>query len=106
MRQDAKGPAKHSEGLITREVEHLAAYLERVNFAAYVDLLRHPLRLAWLNWWAGLFRGVGIGIGFTLIGGVIILVLQELEILNLPVIGKYIADLVRIVQGQLHTRTY
>jgi hypothetical protein len=85
------------------EVEHFAAYLERVNFAAYADLLQRPLRLAFLNWWGGLFRGIGIGIGFTVVASFIILVLQWLAILNLPFIGRYIAEIVRIVQAELHT---
>ncbi|MCL6548910.1 MAG: DUF5665 domain-containing protein [Alicyclobacillus sp.] len=86
------------------DLEHLAAYLERVNFAAYADLLQRPLRLAFLNWMGGLFRGIGIGIGFTLVASLLVLLLQWLEILNLPVIGKYIAELVHIVQVQLQTR--
>lgn len=88
------------------DAERLAAYLERVNFGAYADLLQHPLRLMWVNWLGGVFRGLGIGIGFTVIAGLMVLALQQLEILNLPVIGKYIAELVTIVQGQLHVRSY
>lgn len=88
------------------DAERLSAYLERVNFGAYADLLQHPARLMWVNWLGGVFRGIGIGIGFTIVGSLLILLLQQLEILNLPVIGKYIAELVAIVQGQLHTRNY
>jgi hypothetical protein len=99
---DAK---ERAHNFFVAEVEHLAAYLERVNFAAYADLLQRPLRLAFINWWAGVFRGVGIGIGFTVVASLIILVLQWLAILNLPIIGKYVAEVVRIVQAELHTRT-
>lgn len=87
------------------DAERIAAYLERANFGGYVDLLQHPARLAFVNWVAGIFRGVGIGIGFTIVAAVIILLLQWLAILNLPFIGLYIAELVRIVQAQLHTGT-
>jgi hypothetical protein len=97
---------KASVHSLATEVRHVAAYLERVNFAAYASLLEHPWRLMWLNGLAGVFRGIGIGIGFTVIAGFIILMLQQLEILNVPIIGKYIAELVKIVQAQLHVHSY
>jgi len=84
----------------------LTEYLEGVNFAAYVDLLQTPWRLALLNLIGGIFRGLGIGLGFTVIAGLVVLILQQLELLNLPVIGKWIADLVQIVDGQLRAREF
>ena len=96
----------HAHDFFRAEVERVNAYLERVNFAAYADLLQHPMRLMWLNGLAGVFRGIGIGIGFTVVASLAVFFLQQLEILNLPIIGKYIADIVKIVQAQLHVRTY
>ncbi|GEO25101.1 hypothetical protein AAC03nite_08860 [Alicyclobacillus acidoterrestris] len=89
-----------------RGLTQAAAYLERANFAGYVDLLQKPWRLALSNLIGGIFRGIGIGLGFTVIAGTLVLILQELEVWNLPVIGRYIADLVAIVQAQLHTKQY
>ncbi|MCL6637644.1 MAG: DUF5665 domain-containing protein [Alicyclobacillus sp.] len=97
---------QHAHDFFVADAERLAAYLERANFAAYADLLQRPLRLIWLNWLGGVFRGLGIGIGFTLIAGLAVLTLEWLEVLNLPVFGRYIAELVRIVQAELHTPTY
>ncbi len=86
---------------LTRKVEELAYYLERMRFAEYVSLFNRPWRLMWLNFLAGLARGVGIAIGGTLLAALALFLLNELAILNLPVIGDFIAKLVRIVQGQL-----
>ena len=47
---------------------------------------------------AGIARGVGIGIGVTIVTAVIILLLRRLIMLNIPVIGDYIADIVEIVE--------
>ena len=47
---------------------------------------------------AGIFRGVGIGIGDTIITAILIILLQKIVSLNIPVIGEYIADIVDIVQ--------
>ncbi len=88
-----------------RVLEKLSNYFERVNFGAYVQLLQRPKQIIWLNFLGGLARGVGIGLGFTVLAALIVLILGQLSVLNLPVVGKFIADIVRIVQAQLHTPT-
>lgn len=80
--------------------------LERSRIAEYTELLNRPWRLIWLNVLSGTARGVGIAIGFTFFAATIIYVLQVLGALNLPIIGDYIADIVRIVQRQLELNTY
>ncbi|WP_232436918.1 DUF5665 domain-containing protein [Paenibacillus senegalimassiliensis] len=75
--------------------------LEKSRIAEYTQLLNRPWRLVWLNLISGTARGVGIAIGFTFFAATIIYVLQILGALNLPIIGDYIADIVRIVQRQL-----
>ncbi len=91
---------------LTERLNKLNTYLERANFSAYVQLLQRPLRLIWLNFIGGIARGVGIGIGFTLIAALVLMALQRMALVNLPFIGSFIADLVRIVQAQLHMPTY
>ncbi|GGF82642.1 hypothetical protein GCM10010913_00050 [Paenibacillus aceti] len=80
--------------------------LERSRIAEYTELLNRPWRLIWLNILSGTARGVGIAVGFTFFAATIIYVLQLLGALNLPIIGDYIADIVRIVQRQLELNTY
>ncbi|MBW4840919.1 MAG: hypothetical protein KZY74_16125 [Paenibacillaceae bacterium] len=80
--------------------------LEKSRIAEYTELLNRPWRLIWLNLLSGTARGVGVAIGFTFFAATIIYVLQVLGALNLPIIGDYIADIVRIVQRQLELNTY
>jgi len=84
----------------------IAEDMERTQIADYVDLLNHPFKLIWRNILAGTARGVGIAIGFTFFAATILYVLQILGALNLPIIGDYIADIVRIVQIQLEGKNY
>lgn len=80
--------------------------LEKSRITEYTQLLNRPWRLIGLNLLSGTARGVGIAIGFTFFAATIIYVLQMLGALNLPIIGDYIADIVRIVQRQLELNTY
>ena len=51
------------------------------------------------NLLGGIARGIGTGIGFTLITAVIIYFLQKIVRLNIPIIGEYINDIVEIVKN-------
>lgn len=92
--------------LLTRRIDNLATDLEKAELKEYVNLMRHPWSLIWRNFIAGLTRGVGIALGFTFFAATIVWLLQLLGALNLPIVGDYIADIVRIVQRQLEMRTY
>lgn len=83
------------------KIAKLTQAMEAVNLAEYVELVRSPWRMAWINFVAGLARGVGIAIGFTLLAAVVLYLLRQLAVLNLPLIGHFIAEIVQIVQEHL-----
>ncbi|HYH03692.1 MAG TPA: DUF5665 domain-containing protein [Bacillota bacterium] len=87
-----------------RYLYKVEAKLERANLGDFMNLLQNPVRLIFLNFLAGLARGFGIAIGLTVIAGLFLILLSHLASLNLPIIGKIIADLVRIVNQ--HLRLY
>jgi hypothetical protein len=70
---------------------------------AFVDLWLKPRRLLWLSFIAGLARGFGIAIGLTLVAAAFLSVLGHLAALNLPIIGRYIAEIVRLVNDHLRS---
>ncbi|MEW8978654.1 MAG: DUF5665 domain-containing protein [Symbiobacterium sp.] len=82
-------------------VERLALALERSNVLDYTILLQHPWRMLWINFVGGAARGLGIGIGFTVLSAVLLYILRGLMMANLPVIGDLIATIVRMVDQQL-----
>lgn len=91
---------------LRQKVSELSLNLEKMKLAEYVELLNNPWRLLWVNFISGIARGLGIAIGFAILGAIIILILQRLVELNLPVIGGFIADIVQIVQQQIRARSY
>ncbi|PZD93873.1 hypothetical protein DNH61_20455 [Paenibacillus sambharensis] len=97
---------KQSLNTLRTRLERISDDMERAKIAEYVDLLNRPVSLMWRNLLGGTARGVGIAIGFTFFAATILYMLQMLGKLNLPIIGDYIADIVRIVQHQLEGRAY
>ncbi|GBF11958.1 DUF5665 domain-containing protein [Tepidibacillus sp. HK-1] len=87
---------------IGKKLDELAIQMERVQIADYIALLNKPRRLFFLNLMTGIARGIGIALGFTIFAATIIYFLQKLGALNLPIIGDYIAEIVKIVQAQLN----
>ncbi|WP_420799768.1 DUF5665 domain-containing protein [Paenibacillus mesophilus] len=84
----------------------IADQMEKTQIADYVMLLNRPRKIIFTNLYAGIARGVGIAIGFTVFAATILYVLRMLGALNLPIIGDFIADIVKIVQVQLEGRAF
>jgi hypothetical protein len=84
-----------------RYLYKLAEKFDRSYLAEYLSLLQRPFRLMFINFLAGLARGFGIAVGLTIVASLFIVFLTYIADLNLPIIGDYIAQLVRIVNQQL-----
>lgn len=87
-----------SKRRLEMNIERLLDIMESKNIQELIYVLDSKKEIAKRNFIAGIFRGIGIGIGVTAITAIIIYFLQKLVRLNLPVIGKFIADLVEIVE--------
>ncbi len=82
-------------GLIKRYLERLILIIERSRIRDYMMLTDTKRRLFLINFVAGLGKGFGQAIGFTLLAGVVLYLLSTW--VDLPVIGEFIAKLMNIV---------
>jgi len=83
------------------ELQKLSRDLEKFNLAEYMELLNNPRRYLLVNFAGGIARGLGIAIGATLLAAVVFYILQRVVVLNLPIIGDFIAELIKIVNQHL-----
>jgi len=83
------------------DINRLGYRMEKMKLAEYVNMLEHPRRLLWSNFIQGVARGFGIAVGVTILGAVIVYLLQRLLLLNIPMVGGFIAQIVNIVQEEL-----
>ncbi len=74
---------------------------ERLRLAEYIQYIDNKKRMFLNNFIGGLARGVGMAVGFTILGAIVILLLQDLAARNLPVIGGFLAKIVSMVQENL-----
>ncbi|AEF94113.1 hypothetical protein Desca_1254 [Desulfotomaculum nigrificans CO-1-SRB] len=87
---------------LQKRIDQLATNMEKMKLAEYVELLGDTKRLLWVNFISGIARGLGIAVGFTILGAFLLYVLRKLVLLNLPVIGGFIAQVVQMVQIKMY----
>lgn len=86
---------------LDRKIDKIALALEKTKITEYVDFINDRKRLLYVNFIQGLVRGFGMAIGFTILGALILYLLQQLIKLNIPLIGDFITEIVKIVQENL-----
>jgi hypothetical protein len=87
--------------IINRKLDKISLNMEKFKLVDYVYYLENPRKMLLSNFIGGLARGFGMAVGFTVLGAIAIYVLQKIVLWNLPVIGKFITDIVNIVQENL-----
>ena len=45
---------------LEKKLDQLAAYMEKMKLVEYIDLLHNPKRLIWVNFIAGISRGLAL----------------------------------------------
>lgn len=87
------------EKSLNKNIEKLNYNLTKGNILELAELLGNKRKLIVRNLLSGVFKGIGIGIGFTILTAIIVLILRKIVTLNIPVIGDYISDIVAIVEN-------
>ncbi|MCT4606418.1 MAG: DUF5665 domain-containing protein [Marinisporobacter sp.] len=82
---------------IEKNIERISRELERSKIGEYVDIMNNPKRLLYINFIGGLARGLGTAIGLTILAAMFFYMLQKT--VDLPLIGKYIAELINIIEN-------
>lgn len=86
---------------LNQNIKALSKNIKKLKLGEYIEMLNKPRKIAYSNFVWGLWRGLGMAIGFTILGAVILYFLKHLVALNLPWIGGFIAAIVKLVQSNL-----
>ncbi|MDO5378651.1 MAG: DUF5665 domain-containing protein [Clostridia bacterium] len=86
---------------IVRRLERVAQRMEQMRLDAYLRYVHNWKRRLFVEFLGGIARGIGFSLGFSVLGALLIYLLRNIALANLPVIGRFLADLVRIVENNL-----
>lgn len=86
---------------LEQKVDEIALKLENLKINSYVELMADNKKLIKKNFIAGISKGIGMAIGFTILGAVALVLLRRVVALNIPVIGRFVSDIAQIVEINL-----
>lgn len=84
---------------LAEDVDALVSVLREQKFHEFVRHLRSPWRIMWTNFLAGIFRGLGVLVGMTMVVGLLVWLITQL--IDFPLIGQYFEILLNWIQGIL-----
>ncbi len=88
---------------LEESVRKLARNMERARIDEYVTHIRRPWKILGLNLAIGIARGFGIAVGMTIVFAIVMYMISKM--VNLPIIGQFIAQIVEIVNKYLSEGT-
>jgi hypothetical protein len=84
--------------------KELVKVFEAAGVVEYLEYLQSGKRIMWVNFKAGVAKGLGITIGMSVVLGLLIWVLTML--VNLPVLGQYFAEAKTYITEYAETTNY
>lgn len=86
---------------LLRRLERISDRMELLHLDAYLRYVHDWRKRLAIEFLSGIARGIGFSIGFSILGALLIYLIRHIATANLPVIGRFLADLVRIVENNL-----
>lgn len=74
------------------------------NLEYFISYVSSPWRIIWMNFVAGVFRGLGAVIGASIVIAVIIWLLGLFT--QVPLIGRYVTEIDQVVSGYVYKTDY
>ena len=94
-----KDKNSRNKPLSTREKKLAAEAMEY-----FIQYVSSPWRIIWVNFLAGVFRGLGALIGASIVLALLIWVLSKL--VNIPLVGEYAKEIKSTVTGYVQSTDY
>ena len=82
-------------------IQRLTDTLERMHLDEYLEYVSNRRRMIWNNLLYGAVRGLGFTLGFTVLGALVIVLLQRLVAENVPLIGDFLAEVIHAIEARM-----
>jgi len=80
-----------------RDLDRIVTMFDQVGFSEFVMYLKSPRRIIWWNFVAGMFRGLGIVVGMTIVVAGLVWLMTKM--VDFPLIGEYFEDILKILES-------
>ena len=87
--------------MLDEGLDRFLSAAERLRLDEYVAFETDRKSRLFDDFWQGVARGLGVMVGFSVLGAAVLFILQELAQRNLPGISNFVAQVVALVQLRL-----
>ena len=87
--------------MLDERLDRFLQAAERMRLSDYIAFESDRKRRLLDAFWQGVARGLGIMVGFSVLGAALLFILQDLARRNLPGISDFVAQVVALVQLRL-----
>ena len=87
--------------MLAERINRFLEAAERMRLADYIAFESDRKRRLLDAFWQGVARGLGIMVGFSILGAAVLYILQDLAKRNLPGISDFVAQVAALVQLKL-----
>jgi len=89
--------SENKKKISKNELKEIFHILRGAGFADFLRYLQSPWRIFLVNFFAGIFRGLGILIGMTVVVAVLVWFLTKM--VDFPLIGEYFQKLLEMIES-------
>ena len=80
-----------------KELDKIVTIFDQVGFSEFVMYLKNPRKIILWNFVAGMFRGLGIVVGMTIVVALLIWILTKM--VDFPLIGDYFQNILNVLEN-------
>lgn len=81
---------------LSDKLNQTAMMFERLRLREYLIYLNNPKKVFLRSFLTGVANGLGTAVGFTILGAIVIYILQQNFINNIPIIGDFVGKIMKI----------
>lgn len=85
---------------MANKMEEQLLRMEQLRLSEFVAYEKNRKKRLLMQFVGGIARGLGTAVGFTLLGALVVWLLQGLVQRNLPIIGDFLTQLLNLVEGK------
>ncbi len=89
---------KRAQTRLERQLDKVILSMERMHFEEYLRYVDDRRRQFTVNFMAGVARGLGAAVGFSILGAMVIVMLQRMAINNTGSIGSFLEEVLSALQ--------
>jgi hypothetical protein len=79
-----------------KDLERIVTIFDQVGFSEFVMYLKSPRRIIFWNFIAGVFKGLGVVVGMTIVVALLVWILTKM--VDFPLIGEYFQNILDLVE--------